>query len=1477
MAQLKDFLSFEIDISKTVQEADAMIAKYKQLKGDVAGVRSEIEKLKDRQRELQTQALKADDTKAAKAYRKEAQLVGQEIKIATDNARKLDKEITQLNKDFAGAKPAVGTYAELTAKLKQLQFERQNLAPIGSQRFDELTTETNAIIQQLKELDAQVGQFQRNVGNYRNEIVNAFGDLGFADLATQQIAVVREEAEKARTEAIRLGNEYREALNQNSGKTEAELKAIKEAAEQAALAAGKATAQLEQLDSTSLTAIKKELEEAFSLQGIIRQGVGIAVGQLAVDSVLGGISDVVTFQREISAAQGEVAKLNDAFSKTDISNITNQLREIDTTTPLKDLLKIAAIGGQFDVAANGTKKFVEAVDAVNIALGDDFNNNADEVANTVGKLANTYGDATKSIDENITKTGSLLNEISKLPVTTGKFIADFALATSAAANTYKTSIGDFAGIGSVLEQAGFESKTAGNNVSKLFGQLTANVAKYSKVLQLSGQEQKQFATLLNTDTNEALLFFLEKLDLLNKSPIEIDATLKKLGLNDTEIIGITKTLGVNIDKVRASQEFANKAFSDGTSITNERAKALASLDSVLSRISNTLANVFASPEVINGLTSIANAILTVINFAIGLIGVLAQLPKFIKENKVSISLLTIGLAAFNASIIIASAQTLAYTVVMTGWNLATKAAAIATNIFNGAMRLLNITMRANPIGFVIGLVATLSGVIVGLYQNSDSFRATLDGLWATAKTVFSGLSNLAYEFAKTYFSVFDLVGGLLEGVFTLNPSKIQSAVTAFSEQGGKFISAAKKIGTESGDAYKAAYDKSIKQSKVDKATAQKAEKKANSNTSDNINNPPLPPAPPDTKAQERIAEAANKRKQIELDTQKGLQQARADYQKSLLDSEQNFNDKFLVLANARAEEVEKNKEAYDKDKTNLDEQLREKVLNKSQYNNLVAQLDETRRLGDLAAENEYNKKLKQANKERNEAILSSRKQLDDSLIALQKTSSEGATQSDQRAISADIVQQQLQADVTQQQAKIKDLELQVSLVPNDEALVNALAAAKVELQNIVAQAANETSGIIAEGFTADVEDGIAIIEERFLQSQNSIKDKAAADREALAAQPTDTEAQRQAVDTAKQTIDTNEQSALLANERAGLEARKALYTQYYSSLANETELSAADREAIEKNLAEKIKGINNDIAASDRDLSAQRVSIAEQTAEQRAKIEADEKEVRDAILSSVQQLESAAFELAKSNTEAELQQTLSSLDEKKQKELDTFGTTQEKRAEIEARYAAKAKAATKAANEEKKNQAITQAIINGVLAVTDILAKNAGNPILAGVLIATTAALTAFNIAQIRRQQFRYGGTVGGERHEQGGTPIEAERGEGIVTRQGMSQYAEVVSTANQAGGGVRMPGTRGITDERKSLLATFNNLLRSNTPTIPNLTPTFVFLRAMDNGRNTQTDLTNTNELLSDIYREQRTMRSELTDLKVEFKSRIKKRNYVA
>ena len=61
----------------------------------------------------------------------------------------------------------------------------------------------------------------------------------------------------------------------------------------------------------------------------------------------------------------------------------------------------------------------------------------------------------------------------------------------------------------------------------------------------------------------------------------------------------------------------------------------------------------------------------------------------------------------------------------------------------------------------------------------------------------------------------------------------------------------------------------------------------------------------------------------------------------------------------------------------------------------------------------------------------------------------------------------------------------------------------------------------------------------------------------------------------------------------------------------------------------------------------------------------------------------------------------------------------------------------------------------------------------------------AMQLAQIDAAKYEYGGMVGGRRHSQGGTVIEAERGEYVVSRKGVEATGiESLNRINAGGGG---------------------------------------------------------------------------------------------
>lgn len=79
---------------------------------------------------------------------------------------------------------------------------------------------------------------------------------------------------------------------------------------------------------------------------------------------------------------------------------------------------------------------------------------------------------------------------------------------------------------------------------------------------------------------------------------------------------------------------------------------------------------------------------------------------------------------------------------------------------------LNLAMKENPIGFIVGLVALLVGAFTKLYDSSEKVRAGVKGLYEGIKVVFVGIKDLAVQYLGG-------VGTLIVGVFTGNIDKIK--------------------------------------------------------------------------------------------------------------------------------------------------------------------------------------------------------------------------------------------------------------------------------------------------------------------------------------------------------------------------------------------------------------------------------------------------------------------------------------------------------------------------------------------------------------------------------------------------------------------------------------------------------------------------------------------------------------------------------
>jgi len=220
-----------------------------------------------------------------------------------------------------------------------------------------------------------------------------------------------------------------------------------------------------------------------------------------------------------------------------------------------------------------------------------------------------------------------------------------------------------------------------------------------------------------------------------------------------------------------------------------------------------------------------------------------------------------------------------------------------------------------------------------------------------------------------------------------------------------------------------------------------------------------------------------------------------------------------------------------------------------------------------------------------------------------------------------------------------------------------------------------------------------------------------------------------------------------------------------------------DQNDFDKNLLDKM---DKQKAANDLELERLKALMSETTAVRKMSTE----EYTQFALDQAQVISDTIFTINQQNRDAETASILETLAMRKDAELSNKELTDAQRLQIEERYAQQEAQIKQRAWEGQKQAATMQAIINGALAIGNILATVPGGPLSPATIasLAAAAIATGAQIAVIQNAQppkFADGGMVGGQLHSSGGTLIEAERGEYVINRQSTSDYLPSLKVLN--------------------------------------------------------------------------------------------------
>lgn len=423
-ANVKDFINLEKqaesaikDYSKAVQQQKADLEQANKALNQVASsidenIRMNLQhkaELKAVQKEMKDLQKAAEGTtNSMDDYSKNIQdLAKRELELK----QAVSETTISLKSQIKEAQAAPGSYDAMNATLGQLRdsFRKLNAEDRNGDIGNSLLASINELDKELKDIDASIGNYQRNVGNYggsfkqafdvlKNELTEVTSKLNGMDSDAKGFAELKEQQELLLQVTTGLNKEY--------GTTKAELRSLEEAAQKLAGAWGQNNEKVQEFIQVvggvkdDLGDVKESIKLASSdtkgFDNMIAAAQGIAGGFAVAEgatALFGGeneelqktltrLNAVMTILNGLQAIQNELKRKDSIFTALQTAATqTYTWATTGATVATKALrLAIAATGIGLLVVAigflvpkimewtNGTKDMTAAQDALNSAI-----------------------------------------------------------------------------------------------------------------------------------------------------------------------------------------------------------------------------------------------------------------------------------------------------------------------------------------------------------------------------------------------------------------------------------------------------------------------------------------------------------------------------------------------------------------------------------------------------------------------------------------------------------------------------------------------------------------------------------------------------------------------------------------------------------------------------------------------------------------------------------------------------------------------------------------------------------------------------------------------------------------------------------------------------------------------------------------------------------------------------------------------------
>jgi TP901 family phage tail tape measure protein len=461
----------------------------------------------------------------------------------------------------------------------------------------------------------------------------------------------------------------------------------------------------------------------------------------------------------------DVAKMDDVYAdvmkttgltRQEVIALNEEFKKMDTRTSREALNMLARDAGKLGITGKEEiLQFVDAANQIDVALGEDLGEGA---IRNIGKINDVYKLSTKELTDMDLKgqmlaIGSAINELGQSSTANEQYLVSFTQRLGGVASQAGISVQDILGYASALDQSGQAVEMSATALQNFIMKVMGDPAKFAK---LAGIEVKHFSDLLKNDANMAIKTVLKSLS--EKGGFQqLIPIFQEMGLDGARAVGVLSSLATNISKVEEAQRISNEAFAEGTSMTDEYGVKNNNLNAQLEKRRKEFKDAALElGERLNpALLKSTNIVTYLVKLLPGLLDFLGKYGKYIlylvtvyaaytagvKLNVFWTTKLTDAWKMANIQQKIQNAGYLAGRIAGASYNVVVGALTGNVKRMTSAWKILNATMKSNPLGLAIGAAVALGGSFLLLKNRISGVNSEKKALDSISKDVSKSIAD----------------------------------------------------------------------------------------------------------------------------------------------------------------------------------------------------------------------------------------------------------------------------------------------------------------------------------------------------------------------------------------------------------------------------------------------------------------------------------------------------------------------------------------------------------------------------------------------------------------------------------------------------------------------------------------------------------------------------------------------------------------